>query len=83
MRPTHLAPVGKEVSEALLYNRPEPSFEAVHAFAPDGTAATASAVKPIWQRVSLHSSANCLYPHTNPSVAAWEREKVRLHMALR
>jgi hypothetical protein len=79
MRPPHLAPIDEEVSEALLYDRPEP----VHAFAPDGTAATASAVEPIWQRVSLHSSANCLYPHTNHSVAAWEREKIRLHMALR
>jgi hypothetical protein len=51
MQPPHVAPIDEEVSEALLYDRPKPNFEAVHAFAPDGIAAAASAVEPIWQRV--------------------------------
>jgi hypothetical protein len=51
--PTHSAPIDEEVSEA------ESDFDAAHALAPDGIAATASAVEPIWQRVYyslLHSS---------------------------
>jgi hypothetical protein len=51
-----------EVSEALLYGRPEPDFEAGYAFAPDGTAAMTSTVQPIWKRVQAFIlSTDCLY----------------------
>jgi hypothetical protein len=47
----NLAPIDEKVPEALLCDRSQPDFEAAHAFAPDGIAAAASGVEPIWQRV--------------------------------
>jgi hypothetical protein len=48
---THFAPVDEEVSKALLYNTPDPDFEAVHAAEPNGTATSSSVVELILQRV--------------------------------